>query len=146
MLGIEKQIVRNFKMKYIAILYITLLTASFVQAHETPLLPTIRGQYSMIDGHQLYKLCDHIDLNGYTPAAGNLILSNQCTAYIAGVLNWRDLLNARGYCVVGSGITLYGMALIVSKYLEKNPRKLHLNGADLIVWAIKERGICNTRK
>jgi len=133
-------------MKYSIILFVIFITASFVQAHDTPLLPTIRGQYSMIDGHQLYKLCDHIDLNGYTPAAGNLILSNQCTAYIAGVLNWRDLLNVNGYCVVKSKITLFEIALIVSIYLEKNPAKHASNASDLIVWAIMERGICNIQK
>jgi len=126
------------------IVFIIFIIASFVQAHETPLLPTIRGQYSMIDGHQLLEVCDHIDLNRYTPAAGNLILSNQCTAYIAGVLNWRDLLNARGYCIVDSEITLHGIAIIVSQYLDKNPAKLDSNGADLVVWAIKEKGICNS--
>ena len=95
---------------------------------------------SAATGNELNGYCEGLNGGDDVPRDQSAVSSVKCTYYVEGVID-ADVLGGRDVCF-SEDFTYRQAALIVKKYLEDHPEKLHLRASILVKEALKKALSC----
>ncbi len=91
------------------------------------------GQVQADSGSELLEYC----------SAPETFLEGVCLGYVMGIEDAHDsLVGTRPFYCLSAGVSKGQLELIVKKFLQENPEKLHLSAGTLVILALMEAFPC----